>query len=173
MRHEERGKCVVFSHDEFDLGVAPPRKGSKADVDAIERAFGKLGFTVEKHFNYSHQDIQATIEDRTCFRFLSINQCLLSFAWLIFLHSSTRSVQTHVYSGEGQPRQQRLHLHLHVNPRHHPWTDIREGLPLPVAGNLETVHREQLWHPCRQTEAVLLSSKTRTSSVLSSFSFAS
>ncbi|XP_076240786.1 caspase-1 [Calliopsis andreniformis] len=63
MDHKERGKCVIFNHDEFDPGVAHPRKGSKADVEAIHRTFKKLNFTVEEHRNCSYWEIQNIIRE--------------------------------------------------------------------------------------------------------------
>ncbi|XP_058800569.1 caspase-1-like isoform X2 [Phymastichus coffea] len=46
MQHKNRGKCVIFNHENFTTGYAS-RRGSTCDAQRIEETFQRLGFTVE------------------------------------------------------------------------------------------------------------------------------
>ncbi|XP_011499428.1 PREDICTED: caspase-1-like isoform X2 [Ceratosolen solmsi marchali] len=56
MNHRNRGKCIIFNHEHFDMGFET-REGSSADARRIELTFQGLGFTVEICDDYEHSSI--------------------------------------------------------------------------------------------------------------------
>ncbi|XP_012276811.1 caspase-1 isoform X2 [Orussus abietinus] len=62
MNHKNRGKCLVFNHDVFELGFEK-RTGSCIDTKRIQTTFGSLGFTVQILDNLKHSDIIDKIND--------------------------------------------------------------------------------------------------------------
>lgn len=63
MNHKNRGKCVIFNHEEFELDF-DKRDGSTMDADRLSKSFGKLGFDVEVHLNFTHTEVIETIDKR-------------------------------------------------------------------------------------------------------------
>lgn len=61
MNHKNRGKCVIFNHEEFELDF-DKRDGSTMDADRLSKSFGKLGFDVEVHLNFTHTEVIETID---------------------------------------------------------------------------------------------------------------
>ncbi|CAK9797348.1 unnamed protein product [Anthophora plagiata] len=46
MNLSRRGKCVIFNHEHFNPGNGDRRRGTKFDVEEIEKTFGALGFEI-------------------------------------------------------------------------------------------------------------------------------
>ena len=46
MNHKNRGKCIIFNHEEFDVGV-DKRQGSSIDALRLQKSSGKLNFDEE------------------------------------------------------------------------------------------------------------------------------
>lgn len=63
MNHKNRGKCIIFNHEEFDSGIAK-REGSTADTIRLQKSFGRLGFDIEIEKNLSHYEVMDKIEKR-------------------------------------------------------------------------------------------------------------
>ncbi|CAB3367780.1 Hypothetical predicted protein [Cloeon dipterum] len=59
MRHEKRGKAIIFNHFNFDAKLyLDPRNGTERDVKRLTRAFKKHSFEVQVFDNSTVQDIQ-------------------------------------------------------------------------------------------------------------------
>ncbi|XP_051160538.1 uncharacterized protein LOC127281088 [Leptopilina boulardi] len=64
MKHENRGKCVIFNHEDYDEDFEfDKREGSAKDVEIIQISFGNLGFTVETHNNLTYYDIKHVLKN--------------------------------------------------------------------------------------------------------------
>lgn len=61
MNHKNRGKCIIFNHETFDLSF-DKREGSTLDAERLQKTFGKLGFDVETHNNLTHSEIMDQID---------------------------------------------------------------------------------------------------------------
>jgi len=61
MNHKNRGKCVIFNHEEFETGF-DKREGSTTDALRLEKSFGKLGFDVEVHNDFTHVEVMDEID---------------------------------------------------------------------------------------------------------------
>lgn len=87
MSHANRGKCVIFNHDIFDIGFEE-RKGSILDAKRIEVTFGKLGFEVEILDNLAHSDVMSKVQDckyTTQFHFIFVCDALKIHLFYLFL----------------------------------------------------------------------------------------
>jgi len=63
MNHKNRGKCVIFNHEEFETGF-DRREGSTIDALRLEKSFGKLGFDVKINQNFTHVEVMSEIDKR-------------------------------------------------------------------------------------------------------------
>lgn len=63
MNHKNRGKCVIFNHEIFDIDM-DSRKGSNFDAMRLEKTFKNLGFIVEMLDNLNYNEIIEKIEKR-------------------------------------------------------------------------------------------------------------
>ncbi|KAL6440539.1 hypothetical protein ACFW04_003208 [Cataglyphis niger] len=61
MNHKNRGKCIIFNHEEFDSGI-DKREGSTADAIRLQKSFSRLGFDIEIEKNLSHNKVMDKIE---------------------------------------------------------------------------------------------------------------
>jgi len=61
MNHENRGKCIIFNHENFDFNSFNQRVGSTLDVKRLEKSFGNLGFDVEVYDDFTHNEIISKI----------------------------------------------------------------------------------------------------------------
>lgn len=68
MDHPNRGKCVIFNHEHFDMGF-DRREGSKVDAKRIEQTFERLGFSVEICNDYEYSEVLSKISERKSFHF--------------------------------------------------------------------------------------------------------
>ncbi|XP_039308888.1 caspase-1 [Solenopsis invicta] len=62
MNHKNRGKCIIFNHEEFDFLELAKREGSTYDTLRLQKAFGNLDFDIEIHDNLTHNQITDVIE---------------------------------------------------------------------------------------------------------------
>ncbi|XP_020278895.1 caspase-1-like [Pseudomyrmex gracilis] len=62
MNHKNRGKCVIFNHEHFDMGF-DKREGSSTDAVKLEKSFGKLGFEVLVHNDLNHMEVMTEIDN--------------------------------------------------------------------------------------------------------------
>ncbi|EFN67188.1 Caspase-1, partial [Camponotus floridanus] len=60
MNHKNRGKCIIFNHEEFDS--VEKRQGSTTDVMRLKKSFGRLGFDIEIENDLSHTEVMNKIE---------------------------------------------------------------------------------------------------------------
>lgn len=60
MNHKNRGKCVIFNHEEFES--FDKREGTAADASRLEKTFEKLGFDVDVHTDLTHVAIMNEID---------------------------------------------------------------------------------------------------------------
>lgn len=63
MNHKNRGKCIIFNHEEFDSGI-DKREGSTTDAMRLQKSFGNLGFDIEIENDLSHMEVMDKIEKR-------------------------------------------------------------------------------------------------------------
>ncbi|XP_077280274.1 caspase-1 isoform X2 [Temnothorax americanus] len=61
MNHKNRGMCIIFNHEKFDLSY-DTREGSALDAQRLEKTFGDLGFDVELCHDFTHSEIIDKIE---------------------------------------------------------------------------------------------------------------
>ncbi|XP_029665790.1 caspase-1-like isoform X1 [Formica exsecta] len=61
MNHKNRGKCIIFNHEEFDSGI-DKREGSTTDAMRLQKSFGNLGFDIEIENDLSHMEVMDKIE---------------------------------------------------------------------------------------------------------------
>jgi len=62
MDHENRGKCIIFNHEKFDISF-DKREGSSLDASRLQVTFGKLGFDVELHNDFTFTEIKDKINE--------------------------------------------------------------------------------------------------------------
>lgn len=78
MNHKNRGKCVIFNHEIFDVGFEK-RKGSATDAERLQRSFSTLDFDVEVHNDLSHVEVMNEIEKRAqLFHFMQFYKCFFN-----------------------------------------------------------------------------------------------
>lgn len=63
MNHKNRGKCIIFNHEEFDSCI-DKREGSTTDAMRLQKSFGNLGFDIEIENDLSHMEVMDKIEKR-------------------------------------------------------------------------------------------------------------
>lgn len=61
MNHKNRGMCIIFNHEKFDLGY-DKREGTSLDAKRLKVTFGNLGFDVEVHNDFTHSEIVDKID---------------------------------------------------------------------------------------------------------------
>ena len=69
MNHKNRGKCIIFNHEEFDQKKYAKREGSTYDTKRLRNTFGNLDFDLEIYDNLTHNQITDVIEkgkDNVC-----------------------------------------------------------------------------------------------------------
>ncbi|XP_039308890.1 caspase-1-like isoform X2 [Solenopsis invicta] len=62
MNHKNRGKCIIFNHEEFDLSEFAKREGSTYDTLRLQNTFQYLDFDVEIYENLTYNQIMDVIE---------------------------------------------------------------------------------------------------------------
>ncbi|KAH0945165.1 hypothetical protein HN011_004201 [Eciton burchellii] len=85
MNHKNRGKCVIFNHEEFETGF-DKREGSTTDALRLEKSFGKLGFDVEVHNDFTHVEVMSEIDKLSHFDHKD-NDCLCIIVLTHGLHN--------------------------------------------------------------------------------------
>jgi hypothetical protein len=85
MNHKNRGKCIIFNHEEFDFLELAKREGTTYDTLRLQKTFGNLDFDIEIHDNLTHSQIMDVIEEG------KDNICHISYDLLIF--SSSRVIR--------------------------------------------------------------------------------
>ncbi|XP_032664632.1 caspase-1-like [Odontomachus brunneus] len=63
MNHKNRGICVIFNHEEFEIGGFDRREGSSVDAMKLEKSFGNLGFDVMVHDNLTHREVIDVLDE--------------------------------------------------------------------------------------------------------------
>ncbi|XP_018307943.1 caspase-1 [Mycetomoellerius zeteki] len=58
MNHKNRGKCIIFNHEDFSISLLEKREGSAKDAARLQKTFGNLGFDVELHDDFTFSKIQ-------------------------------------------------------------------------------------------------------------------
>lgn len=64
MNHKNRGKCVIFNHEEFEMTGFDRREGSSTDAMKLEKTFGNLGFDVNVHDNFTYREVIDVLDER-------------------------------------------------------------------------------------------------------------
>ncbi|KYN42910.1 Caspase-1 [Trachymyrmex septentrionalis] len=62
MNHKNRGKCIIFNHEDFSLSPQMKRVGSAKDAERLQKTFGDLGFDVELHNDFKFSEIQDVLK---------------------------------------------------------------------------------------------------------------
>ncbi|XP_018370955.1 PREDICTED: caspase-1-like [Trachymyrmex cornetzi] len=62
MNHNNRGKCIIFNHEDFSLSTQMKREGSAKDAERLQKTFGDLGFDVELHNDFKFSEIQKVLK---------------------------------------------------------------------------------------------------------------
>lgn len=73
MNHKNRGMCIIFNHEKFDLGY-DEREGSSMDAKRLQATFRNLGFDVEVYNDFTHKEIMDKIDKGIKKRYLFINK---------------------------------------------------------------------------------------------------
>lgn len=63
MNHKNRGKCVIFNHENFDISF-DKRDGTEKDAKRLEITFTRLGFDVTVNNDFTLEEIRKEIENR-------------------------------------------------------------------------------------------------------------
>ncbi|KAG5332232.1 CASP1 protein, partial [Acromyrmex heyeri] len=62
MNHKNRGKCIIFNHEDFSMSTQMKREGSAKDAERLQKTFGDLGFDVERYNNFKFSEIQDVLK---------------------------------------------------------------------------------------------------------------
>lgn len=62
MNHKNRGKCIIFNHEDFSMSTQMKRVGSAKDAERLQKTFGDLGFDVELHNDFTFSEIQDVLK---------------------------------------------------------------------------------------------------------------
>ncbi|XP_011692405.1 PREDICTED: caspase-1-like isoform X2 [Wasmannia auropunctata] len=79
MNHKNRGKCIIFNHEKFNLSEMN-REGSLLDVMRLRKSFGNLDFDVETYDNLTHAEIMKKINEVSQLYDHTDNDCLCVIA---------------------------------------------------------------------------------------------
>ncbi|XP_025163216.1 caspase-1 isoform X2 [Harpegnathos saltator] len=63
MDHKNRGKCVIFNHEEFEMTGFDKREGSTIDAMKLQKSFGNLGFDVKVYDNLTYKEVFDVLEE--------------------------------------------------------------------------------------------------------------
>ncbi|XP_012538136.2 caspase-1 isoform X1 [Monomorium pharaonis] len=99
MDHKNRGKCIIFNHDEFDYDQFERREGSTIDVKRLKITFGNLGFDVKVHNNLKYNEIMMEIEKMSQFDHKD-NDCLCVITLTHGIHNDLISAKDVVYKSD-------------------------------------------------------------------------
>jgi len=62
MNHKNRGKCIIFNHEDFSMSTQLKRVGTAKDAERLQKTFGNLGFDVELHNDFTFSEIQDVLK---------------------------------------------------------------------------------------------------------------
>lgn len=104
MNHKNRGICLIFNHEKFDLGY-DKREGTSLDAKRLVVTFGNLGFDVEVYNDFTHNEIMDKIEKgkkRYIRKFFKTSKILKAiFTCFFFIYSKiqkTLRISHHLHS---------------------------------------------------------------------------
>lgn len=63
MNHKNRGKCVIFNHEIFEITNFDKREGTAMDAKRLEKSFSRLGFEVKINNDFTFKDIMKEIKN--------------------------------------------------------------------------------------------------------------
>lgn len=97
MNHKNRGKCVIFNHEEFES--FDKREGTAADASRLEKTFEKLGFDVDVHTDLTHVAIMNEIDKLSRFDHKD-NDCLCVIVLSHGLHNDLICAKDAAYKSD-------------------------------------------------------------------------
>ncbi|XP_067207237.1 caspase-1-like isoform X2 [Linepithema humile] len=99
MSHKNRGKCVIFNHEVFEITNFDNREGTAMDAKRLEKSFTRLGFEVKIHNDFTFNEIMNEIENLSEYDHTD-NDCLCIIVLTHGLHQDLISAKDSIYNSD-------------------------------------------------------------------------